>query len=128
MMYSCDSINKMFVFPGDNIQTAVSVARECGILATNEQIVDIVVVSKGDKERPEISFNVQSRSPSLVNSLNFLLHNIRVTLSRVILAFFLQSTQNQIFAMPSIEEVECGTADRNYRFVLTGQTWQTLRE
>ncbi|RLU15384.1 hypothetical protein DMN91_012378, partial [Ooceraea biroi] len=94
---------RVLMITGDNIQTAVSVARECGILSTEEQVVDIVVASRGQKERPEIFFNVQSRSPRL-------------------------SAQNQIFATPTIEDVECGTADRNYRFALTGQTWQTLRE
>lgn len=35
---------------------------------------------------------------------------------------------NQIFTPPTIEDVECGMADRNYRFAMTGQTWQVLRE
>jgi len=33
-----------------------------------------------------------------------------------------------MFAMPTIEDVEYNTADRNYRFALTGQTWQILRK
>jgi len=60
--------NEMFLFLGDNIQTAISVARECGILSANEQIVDIVVASGEEyKKCPEISFNVQSQSSILVS-------------------------------------------------------------
>jgi len=66
-------LNEMFLFSGDNIQTAISVARECGILSANEQVVDIVVAS--DKKCPEIFFNVQSQSSILVSMLNFILYN-----------------------------------------------------
>lgn len=51
---------------GDNIQTAVSVAKECGILSPQETVIDITVVMKENKVQPEIYFNAQKLSPKLV--------------------------------------------------------------
>ncbi|XP_025994168.1 probable cation-transporting ATPase 13A3 [Solenopsis invicta] len=96
---------RVLMITGDNIQTAVSVARECGIISVKEYIVDITVASNKEKDRPEIIFNVQSRSPRL-------------------------SSPDQDYVMSSnvIKDIECGIADCNYRFALTGQTWQAMRK
>ncbi|XP_011703972.1 PREDICTED: probable cation-transporting ATPase 13A3 isoform X3 [Wasmannia auropunctata] len=98
---------RVMMITGDNIQTAVSVARECGILSIEEHIVDVTVVSNEEKDHPEIIFNIQSpESPKL-------------------------SSQNQdrhLQMSPTIEDIESGTANCNYRFALTGQTWQAIRE
>lgn len=40
---------------------------------------------------------------------------------------FFQSLQDRSVS-PTIKDIECGIASYNYRFALTGQTWQTLRE
>lgn len=62
---------RVLMITGDNIQTAVSVARECGILSIDEHIVDVnVAPSNEEKDRPEIIFNIQSQSPRLVNSFH----------------------------------------------------------
>lgn len=46
----------------------------------------------------------------------------------VILDFF-QSLQDQNpLASPTIKDIECGIVNCNYRFALTGQTWQAIRE
>lgn len=44
--------------------------------------------------------------------------------------FFLQSSPDQDYVMSSnvIKDIECGIADCNYRFALTGQTWQAMRK
>ncbi|XP_071570378.1 polyamine-transporting ATPase 13A3 [Temnothorax nylanderi] len=94
----------VMMITGDNIQTAISVARECGILSIEEHIVDVSVASNEEKDRPEIIFNIQSRSPRL-------------------------SSQAQDHSVsPTIKDVESGIANCNYRFALTGQTWQVMRE
>ncbi|XP_039307222.1 probable cation-transporting ATPase 13A3 isoform X2 [Solenopsis invicta] len=96
---------RVMMITGDNIQTAVSVARECGILSNEEYIVDVVAVASNEgKDRPEIIFNVQSRSPRL------------------------SSSQAHHSVSPTIKDVEYGIANCNYRFALTGQTWQVMRE
>ena len=60
----------LFTFTGDNIQTAVSVAKECGILSPQEYVIDVTVVMEENKLQPEIYFNAQEMSPKLVNFFN----------------------------------------------------------
>lgn len=62
--------HSLFTFTGDNIQTAVSVAKECGILSPQESVIDVTVVMEENKSQPEIYFNAQEMSSKLVNSLN----------------------------------------------------------
>lgn len=58
----------MLVDIGDNIQTAVSVAKECGILLPNETVIDVVIVpNQFKKTQPEIFFNAQNMTPKLVS-------------------------------------------------------------
>lgn len=40
---------------------------------------------------------------------------------------FFQNSQDHLLS-PTIKDIECGIANYNYRFALTGQTWQTLQE
>lgn len=56
---------------GDNIQTAISVAKECGILSMEEVVVDVTSMG-GEKDRPKIFFNLNlhSQSSRLVKLLN----------------------------------------------------------
>lgn len=67
-------MNKFMSFVGDigdNIQTAVSVAKECGILLPNETVIDVVIVpNQFKKSEPEIFFNVQNITQKLVNMLS----------------------------------------------------------
>lgn len=44
---------------GDNIQTAVSVARDCKILSRNETVISITVLPGDEKIPPKIYFNLQ---------------------------------------------------------------------
>lgn len=41
---------------------------------------------------------------------------------------FSQNSRDQVLATPMIQDIECGIVNCNYRFALTGQTWQALRE
>lgn len=92
---------RVMMITGDNIQTAISVAKECGILSLEEHIINVSTVLSEEKDRPEIIFNIQSPRSSL---------------------------QDHSTVSPTIKDIECGITNYNYRFALTGQTWQTLRE
>ncbi|KAL6262371.1 hypothetical protein P5V15_007460 [Pogonomyrmex californicus] len=92
---------RVVMITGDNIQTAMSVARECGILSIEEQLIDVTVVSNEEKDHPELTFNVQSRSSKLSQE-----HSTVLT----------------------IKDVERGIANCNYRFALTGHAWHVMRE
>ncbi|XP_029680789.1 probable cation-transporting ATPase 13A3 isoform X1 [Formica exsecta] len=95
---------RIVMITGDNIQTAISVAKEGGILSIEEHVVDVTVTSRGgEKDRPNIFFNVQSQSSE-------------------------SNSRDQVLATPMIQDIECGIVNCNYRFALTGQTWQALRE
>ncbi|XP_025263819.1 probable cation-transporting ATPase 13A3 isoform X2 [Camponotus floridanus] len=95
---------RIVMITGDNIQTAISVAKECGILSMEEVVVDVTSMGE-EKDRPKIFFNLNLQSQS----------------SRL-------NSRDQVFATPTIQDVEHGMVNCNYRFALTGQTWQVLRE
>ncbi|XP_017759410.1 PREDICTED: probable cation-transporting ATPase 13A3 [Eufriesea mexicana] len=88
---------------GDNIQTAVSVAKECGILSPQESVIDVTVIMEENKLQPEIYFNAQEMSPKL-------------------------NLHDKNFKIPKLKDIERNIGSINYRFALTGQSWQLLRE
>lgn len=88
---------------GDNIQTAVSVAKECRILSKDEIVIGVTVVPRDQKTPHRIFFNVQGGSVKL-------------------------NPQKGKLTTSSLEAVERGLETTNYRFALTGQTWHLLRE
>ncbi|XP_058794297.1 polyamine-transporting ATPase 13A3-like [Phymastichus coffea] len=94
-----DANIKTVMITGDNIQTAISVAKECGILTHEETVVSVTMVPSDNKDRPEVFFNVQGL-PILENKLRTV----------------------------SMGDLECGLKSQNYKFALTGDTWQMLRE
>jgi hypothetical protein len=47
------------------MQTAISVAKECGILSPDETVISVSVFPAIDKNQPEIYFNIQG-IPQLV--------------------------------------------------------------
>ncbi|XP_026671693.1 probable cation-transporting ATPase 13A3 isoform X2 [Ceratina calcarata] len=93
----------VLMITGDNIQTAVSVAKECGILSQQEIVIDVTVVTEENNSQPKIYFNLQEMS----SKLNF---------------------QKNRFALRELKDVERSVGTTNYRFALTGQSWQLLRE
>ncbi|XP_031788027.1 probable cation-transporting ATPase 13A3 isoform X2 [Nasonia vitripennis] len=95
-----DANIKTVMITGDNIQTAISVAKECGILSHEETVISISVVPTESKLRPEIYFNAAQGLPRLEKKLK----------------------------TSSLEDLEFGIYAKNYKFALTGDTWQLLRE
>ncbi|XP_033335850.2 polyamine-transporting ATPase 13A3 isoform X1 [Megalopta genalis] len=94
----------VLMITGDNIQTAVSVAKECGILSPQETVIDVTIVAKENKMQPEIYFNAQELPPKPNPNNN---KKLRIT---------------------ELRDIEQSIGSRNYRFALTGQSWQLLRE
>ncbi|XP_011496793.1 PREDICTED: probable cation-transporting ATPase 13A3 [Ceratosolen solmsi marchali] len=94
-----DANIKTVMITGDNIQTAISVAKECGILSSEETVISVSVSPARDKNQLEIYFNVQG-IPQL----------------------------DKKFKSITLEELELGNYAQNYKFALTGDTWQLLRK
>nr|XP_034180704.1 probable cation-transporting ATPase 13A3 [Osmia lignaria]XP_034180705.1 probable cation-transporting ATPase 13A3 [Osmia lignaria]XP_034180707.1 probable cation-transporting ATPase 13A3 [Osmia lignaria]XP_034180708.1 probable cation-transporting ATPase 13A3 [Osmia lignaria] len=93
----------VLMITGDNIQTAVSVAKECGILSPHESVIDVTVVMEEDKSQTKIYFNAQELSPKL-------------------------SLCDKKIEISELHDIERNIGSTNYRFALTGQSWQLLRE
>ncbi|XP_078034110.1 polyamine-transporting ATPase 13A3 isoform X2 [Augochlora pura] len=93
----------VLMITGDNIQTAVSVAKECGILSPQETVIDVTIVTKENKMEPEIYFNAQKLPPK-------------------------PNPDNKKLRITELRDIEQSIGSRNYRFALTGQSWQLLRE
>ncbi|XP_032669057.1 probable cation-transporting ATPase 13A3 [Odontomachus brunneus] len=94
---------RVVMITGDNIQTAVSVARQCGILSKGECVVNITMTPEERKEdRPEISLDIQAPQSTILSS------------------------QNGAFV--TAEDIERGITNYNYKFALTGHTWRALRK
>uniref|UniRef100_A0A0C9QI04 Cation-transporting ATPase n=1 Tax=Fopius arisanus TaxID=64838 RepID=A0A0C9QI04_9HYME len=93
---------QILMITGDNIQTAVSVAKECKILERDETVINVTVIPSEHKANATIYFNVQG-IPAIVNPQK----------EKLIVNY---------------ESIEKGLTAPNYRFALTGQTWELLRE
>ncbi|XP_063984663.1 polyamine-transporting ATPase 13A3-like isoform X1 [Diachasmimorpha longicaudata] len=93
---------QILMITGDNIQTAVSVAKECKILERDETVINVTIIPSEQKADAKIYFNVQGvpAQPTLRRG------NLKI----------------------NYEAIERGFPAPNYRFALTGQTWQLLRE
>ncbi|XP_014228513.1 probable cation-transporting ATPase W08D2.5 [Trichogramma pretiosum] len=91
---------KTIMITGDNIQTAISVAKECGILSYRETVINVSVVPCAqDKNRTEIFFNAQGL-PMLEKKMS----------------------------LSMLGDLEYGSYPNDYKLALTGDTWQLLRE
>ncbi|XP_012274124.1 probable cation-transporting ATPase 13A3 [Orussus abietinus] len=86
---------------GDNIQTAVSVAKECGILLPDEIVIDVTVVPGEAGSSPQVYFTAQGLP--LASTL-----------------------QKKKVVLPTLENVENGLSTRKYKFALTGRNWELL--
>lgn len=102
-----DANIKVVMVTGDNVQTAVSVARECGMVSPRQRVVSVDVVL-GDKDGPpKVMYSTASQpSPSF---------------SAVGPARMQQQKQ--------LARVESGVLQETpYVFAVTGRSWAALRE
>lgn len=62
----CRKHNFAFYFLGDNLQTAVSVAKECSIIDPNDVTIEVNLINERDKP-PELIYTVVHRRENLPN-------------------------------------------------------------
>ncbi|XP_034233916.1 probable cation-transporting ATPase 13A3 [Thrips palmi] len=109
---------KVVMITGDNVQTAVSVARECGMVTPRQRVVAVDVVP-GDKDGPpKVVYSTASpASPSFTK-----LHMAPSKASRAGKAGKPSSLAKvEAGALPALHEAP-------YVFAVTGRTWAALRE
>ncbi|KAI5754967.1 hypothetical protein M8J77_013022 [Diaphorina citri] len=96
-----DAHVKVVMITGDNIQTAISVAKECGIIDPGETVVDVSAVPGGLKECPKVYFTVSGVSAiqTKAKKLNY-----------------------------SKTEEELGLSSGAYKFAVTGKSWELIRD
>lgn len=85
---------------GDNIQTAISVAKECGIIDPGETVVDVSAVGGGAKESAKVFYTISGAAAiqKKTNKLNY-----------------------------SKTEEELGLSAGSYKFAVTGKSWEIIR-
>ncbi|XP_066997262.2 polyamine-transporting ATPase 13A3 [Anabrus simplex] len=98
---------RTIMITGDNIQTAVSVARECGIVEAEQRVVDVTAVDDGP---PKVYFTESAMisSPAPTDCKLGVMNNGFV---------------------PEEGDAELGgQSNTDYRFALTGRTWGVIRD
>lgn len=102
---------------GDNILTAVSVARECGIVTRGQSVITINI-----KDENEPYYTLANTKGKPVEN-GYAENSITDSTSIVSL-----DTVESALASTEAQHVRPKTLFNNYRFALTGKTWSVIRE
>ncbi|XP_022208054.2 probable cation-transporting ATPase 13A3 isoform X2 [Nilaparvata lugens] len=97
---------KIVMVTGDNILTAVSVAKECGIISSNEAVIEVVAELEDMKAEPTISF---------INSMSL----------------SVPARASESNGSEKHTDYELGLSmgnTLNYRLAVTGKSWGIIRE
>ncbi|XKL68889.1 hypothetical protein PGB90_006658 [Kerria lacca] len=95
---------KIVMLTGDNLQTAICVAKECGIIAGSESIINVSVSKNNGINKSQLMYTpCKNKSPKYVQ----------------------QNTK--IFSISNIE-LGLGIGSVNRKYVLTGHMWSAIRE
>nr|XP_022902834.1 probable cation-transporting ATPase 13A3 isoform X1 [Onthophagus taurus]XP_022902836.1 probable cation-transporting ATPase 13A3 isoform X1 [Onthophagus taurus] len=111
---------KIVMVTGDNMLTALSVARDCGIISENQSVIAINV-------------DETSQDPKLIFTLQTAIKNVKCNNDLSLL-----SNSNSIESLDTLES-QMGTItnevskpqslfNNNYRFALTGKVWMVIKE
>lgn len=113
---------KLIMITGDNIQTALSVARECAIIDPRSYVVDVTVELKGDDPVPRLKFSLAEEAHEMngdfQNHHEFENHHD------------IQKHHQRKPSPPnhSTLDIEKATPFSNYVFSMTGSVWGAIRQ
>ncbi|XP_055690412.1 polyamine-transporting ATPase 13A3 [Lutzomyia longipalpis] len=119
---------------GDNILTAISVAKDCGMIPKHQSVITVNV--KSTRDTHELYYNLTNSSlPGANQALNSMNHDS-------IDSLYTADTCTTTHTTLTIHEMECGRSEEyddatmlppdlpsnNYRFAMTGRTWAIVRQ
>lgn len=119
---------------GDNILTALSVAKDCGIIMASKQVIIVNCRrANNDSNGIELSFNRAAESGECSGDTVTPVHDITPSFnyfccaaSSKLAAVPQTDSQNVILDMSNIN-TDCGK-DIDYCFAMVGKTWQQIRD
>lgn len=106
---------RIVMVTGDNILTALSVARDCDIVRPNESVITVNV----DNANPPNVFYTINDSKSRNNDVSFLSNSASIV--------SLATVESQLPGSLSADRIDSETCNR-YRFAMTGKVWGVVKE
>lgn len=122
------------IFSGDNILTALSVAKDCDIITSGQSVI---TVNTDSNTPPQLYFTLNSNNNTknkLPNDLSLILSNSASIVSMETLESATITTTNNTSSLHQDGGVEVAMPSRpqnlfnNYRFAMTGKVWDVVRE
>lgn len=113
---------RVIMVTGDNILTALSVARDCDIITPGQSVITVNVDASTP---PQVYYTLTNTKHKLPNDLS-LLSNSASIVSMETLESATITTTNTIHH--EIEIVRPQSLFNNYRFAMTGKVWGVIRE
>lgn len=114
-----DANIRVIMVTGDNILTALSVARECEIVTRGQSVITV----NADGSTPPQLYYTLTNSKADVNELSLLSNSASIV--------SLETLESQTVTNNTVHDVEKGRPQclfNNYRFAITGKVWSVIRE
>ncbi|KAK9746650.1 P5-type ATPase cation transporter [Popillia japonica] len=118
-----DACIRVIMVTGDNMLTALSVARDCGIVAQGQSVIAVNCDSDCNV-MPKVYFTLTTakRSNLVNNDLSLLSNSASIaSLDTIESQIVTNNVQNDVISRPQ-------NLYNNYRFALTGKVWSVVRE
>ncbi|XP_034951787.1 probable cation-transporting ATPase 13A3 [Chelonus insularis] len=121
---------KTVMVTGDNIQTALSVARDCGIVKPEMPVIAVTAIPLANQPKPGLYFTKSSpqspMSPNLQNSISEMTDlNSIVSLETVESGFVGNVRTNGVnYLSDNVQKISA----YKYVFALTGKTWALIKQ
>lgn len=118
----CIKIIFFFIYSGDNILTALSVAKDCDIVTSGQSVITI---NCDNTEPPNLYYTLTSTKNKLPSDMSNLTNSVSVMSLET-----LESQLQTVTASSWAQRTEVNRPNNllnNYRFALTGKVWAVIR-
>nr|XP_023026840.1 probable cation-transporting ATPase 13A3 [Leptinotarsa decemlineata] len=115
-----DADIRVIMVTGDNILTALSVAKDCDIVTANQSIIS---VNCDDNEPPNLYYTLTS-TKAMPSDVSILTNSAS--------AVSLETIESQVHTLTNdVSQTGCSRPSmllNNYRFAMTGKVWEVIKE